>query len=323
MKKQLLMLAVILVVCMLVVVGCGDAEEAAETETSDEAVEIAEPVETVKTIVVTDQMGREVTIVGIPERIISLSPSNTEIIFALGLGDRLVGVTEYCNYPPEVQEKEIIGDFANPSIERIVELEPDLVLASTINEKEVPHLEALGIPVLVVEPSMLFELYASISLVAEITGVTITGETLIVSMQQRIQAIEEIVAVIAAKDKVRVYYEVYSDPLMSAGQDAFINEIILLAGGVNIFGDVNESYPQISAEVVAERQPQVILYPDYHGTAETVMEAMADRPGWESMPAVMDNRIYAISDDIFSRPGPRVVEAVEAAARLFYPELFN
>ena len=323
MKKQLLMLAVILVVCMLVVVGCGDAEEAAETETSDEAVEIAEPVETVKTIVVTDQMGREVTIVGIPERIISLSPSNTEIIFALGLGDRLVGVTEYCNYPPEVQEKEIIGDFANPSIERIVELEPDLVLASTINEKEVPHLEALGIPVLVVEPSMLFELYASISLVAEITGVTITGETLIVSMQQRIQAIEEIVAVIAAKDKVRVYYEVYSDPLMSAGQDAFINEIISLAGGVNIFGDVNEGYPQISAEVVAERQPQVILYPDYHGTAETVMEAMADRPGWESMPAVMDNRIYAISDDIFSRPGPRVVEAVEAAARLFYPELFN
>ena len=317
------MLAVILVVCMLVVVGCGDAEEAAETETSDEAVEIAESGEIVKTIVVTDQMGREVTIVGVPERIISLSPSNTEIIFALGLGDRLVGVTEYCNYPPEAQGKDIIGGFSNPSIERIVELEPDLLLVSTIHEEEVPRLEELGIPVLVVESSTLFELYASISLVAEITGVTIAGEALIASMQKRIQAIEEVVAVIAPEDKVCVYYEVYSDPLMSAGQDAFINEIISLAGGVNIFGDVNESYPQISAEVVAERQPQVILYPDYHGTAEMVMEAMADRPGWESMPAVIDNRIYTISDDISSRPGPRVVEAVEAAARLFYPELFN
>ncbi len=323
MKKQLLMLAVILVVCMLVVVGCGDAEEAAETETLDEAVEIAESGEIVKTIVVTDQMGREVTIVGVPERIISLSPSNTEIIFALGLGDRLVGVTEYCNYPPEAQGKDIIGGFSNPSIERIVELEPDLLLVSTIHEEEVPRLEELGIPVLVVESSTLFELYASISLVAEITGVTIAGEALIASMQKRIQAIEEVVAVIAPEDKVRVYYEVYSDPLMSAGQDAFINEIISLAGGVNIFGDVNESYPQISAEVVAERQPQVILYPDYHGTADMVMEAMADRPGWESMPAVIDNRIYTISDDISSRPGPRVVEAVEAAARLFYPELFN
>lgn len=325
MKKSLWFLLAVALVFLVFAGGCGVEEQAAEQDEGEPAVETADPIEPVETdgtVVVTDQMGREVIIEGVPERIISLSPSNTEVAFALGLGDRVVGVTEYCNYPPEAQEKEIVGGFSTPSIERILELEPELVLASTIHAEEVPRLEELGIPVLVVEASNLIDLYTSMSLVAEVTGVTANGEALIASMQERLQAVESVVGDIPEEDRVLVYYEVYSDPLMSAGKGAFINEIISLAGGINIFGDADENYPQISAEVVAERQPDVILFPDYHGTADLVLESMAGRPGWESVPAVVNDRVYAASDDAFARPGPRVVEAVEEAARLFYPDLF-
>ncbi len=322
MKKSLVLPALIMVISLLLLTGCGGEEGVAEDESPIEGDETAEPAETSGTVTVTDQMGREVTIEGIPQRIISLSPSNTEVAFALGLGERIVGVTEYCNYPPEALEKDIVGGFSTPSIEKIVELEPNLILASTIHEEEVPRLEELGIPVLVVEASSLNELYTSMSLVAEITGVISAGEELIASMQQRIQAVQDVVSVIDDEDKIRVYYEVYSEPLMSAGSGAFITDVITLAGGINIFGDVDENYPQISAEVVAERQPEIILFPDYHGTADLVLEGMADRPGWESVPAVQEFRVHAMSDDTFARPGPRAVEAIEDAARIFYPELF-
>jgi iron complex transport system substrate-binding protein len=319
MSKTSYVAMIMLFTVALILGGCG---QTAVPEGEEPAADLIQT-EAEGQLVVIDQMGREVVIDGIPQRLISLSPSNTEIAFALGLSERIVGVTEYCNYPPEAQEKELIGGFATPNIERIVELEPDLVLASTIHEEAVTQFEALGITVLVIESATLTELYTSISLMAELTGVSGAGEALIASMQSRIGAVEEQVASIPEAERVKVYYEVYSDPLMSAGKQTFINEIITLAGGINIFADIDESYPQISAEVVAERQPQVILYPDYHGTAEFVLESMVDRPGWSSIPAVADGKVYAASDDAFARPGPRVVEAVEEAARLFYPQLFS
>jgi iron complex transport system substrate-binding protein len=318
-KKNLFILIVFIVLALLFTGGCSTNDQQVEPELPAEEIVVSEPS---GEIVVTDQVGREVVFTEIPDKIISLSPSNTEVVFALGLEDRLVGVTEYCNYPPEAQEKEIVGGFSTPNIERIMELQPDLIIASTIHSEEVPRMEELGMTVLVIESSTLIDLYTSISLVAEVTGVTSNGEALISSIQQRIQAVEAIVGQIPAEDRVRVYYEVYSDPLMSAGKLAFINEIISLAGGINIFGDLDESYPQISAEVVADRRPEVILYPDYHGTAETVIQAMVTRPGWENVPAVISGNVFAISDDSFARPGPRVVEAVEEAARIFYPDLF-
>ncbi len=316
MKKSLMFAVVFAVASLLLAAGCAEVEEAVEPDEEQETAEVNDET------VVTDQMGREVVIKGVPERIISLSPSNTEISFALGLGDRIVGVTEYCNYPPEAEEKVAVGGFDSPSIEKIIELEPDLVLASTIHNEEVPRLEELDITVLVIEASTLSELYDSMSLVAKMTGVPDAGEELIDSMRERIDAVEKKVSSVDPEDKVRVFYEVYSDPLMSAGEGAFINEIISLAGGENIFGDVAENYPQISAETVAERQPEIILYPDYHGTADFVSDEMAGRPGWESVPAVENKRIYAVSDDVFARPGPRVVEAVEEAAELLYPDKF-
>jgi iron complex transport system substrate-binding protein len=318
-KKNLIIITVFICLALLFTGGCGNNAKQVEPELPAEEIVIAEPS---GEIVVTDQVGREVYFAEVPQKIVSLSPSNTEVVFALGLEDRLVGVTEYCNYPPEALEKEIVGGFSTPNIERIMELQPDLIIASTIHAEEVPRMEELGMTVLVIESSTLPDLYTSISLVAEVTGVTVNGEALIASIQQRIQAVEAVVGQILTEDRVLVYYEVYSDPLMSAGKLAFINEIISLAGGINIFEDIDESYPQISAEVVADRQPEVILYPDYHGTAETVIQAMVSRPGWENVPAVVNGSVFAIADDSFARPGPRVVEAVEEAAKIFYPELF-
>ncbi len=306
MKKSLLCMMLLFTLSLFFAIGCEQPEDSAA---ADEAV-------------VTDQMGREVTIKGVPERIISLSPSNTEVSFGLGLDDRIVGVTEYCNYPPEAQEKDIVGGFASPSIEKIVELEPDLVLASTIHNEEVPRLAEMGITVLVVESSRVEALFESMTLVAAVTGVEEAGATLINSMQERIDAVQDKIADIEPENRVQVFYEVYSDPLMSAGKGAFINEIISLAGGENIFADVEDNYPQISAEEVADRQPDIILFPDYHGTSATVLDEMAGRPGWDSVPAVENENIHAISDDTFARPGPRIVEAIEEAAALFYPEIF-
>lgn len=320
MKKNGLFLILLMVFfCAFITIGC-EQTDLTPGEASDPD---PKQIENDGSMMVVDQMGREVTLAGVPQKIISLSPSNTEIAFALGLADRLVGVTDYCNYPLEALEKEVIGGFATPNIERIIELEPDLLLASTIHEEVINQFDALGIPVLVIESANLEELFTSISLVAELAGVSDQGESLISSMQLQIKSIEETVSQINDDQRVLVYYEVYSDSLMSAGNSVFINEIIELAGGINIFNDIDENYPQISAEVVVERQPQVILYPDYHGTAEMVIESMTSRPGWESIPAVIEGRVYAISDDAFARPGPRVVNAVEEAAALFYPGLFN
>ncbi len=327
MKKSLLLFAVVAALVMFAVFGREEPEEAIEPEEVEEEVEeeADEPEDEEPAdhgSVVTDQMGREVKIEGVPERIISLSPSNTEVSFALGLEDQIVGVTEYCDYPPEAMEKEVVGGFDSPSIEKIIELEPELVLASTIHEEEVGRLEEMEIPVLVVESSELAELYESITLIADMTGMAEAGEELVASMQDRVNAVEEKIGDLDDEDRTLVFYEVYSDPLMTAGKGAFIDEIITLAGGKNIFGDVEENYPQISAEKVAEQQPEVILYPDYHGTADFLLEEMAARPGWENVPAVENERLYAVDDNTFARPGPRVVDAIEEAAEIFYPDKF-
>ena len=322
-KKASIVLLLVLLAVSFVVFGCTNSQGAPEKGASAEENEANEMQEEAGPVTVTDQVGRVVSFTTPPQRIISLSPSITEIVFALGLAERTVGVTEYCNYPPEAQEKEIVGGFSTPNLEKILELAPDLVLASTIQVEEVPMLEEMGIPVVVIEPVTLEEIFSSIALVAEVTSTVDVGEELLQSMKDRIDFVEEKLAKVAEEDRVKIYYEVYSDPLMTGGKKALVNEIINLAGGVNIFAEIDESYPQISAEVVAERMPDMILYPDYHGTAALMEETMAVRPGWENIPAILNSQVFAISDDTFARFGPRVVEAVEEAARLFYPHLFK
>ncbi len=277
-------------------------------------------------LTVTDDLGREVTIPGRPDKIISLAPSNSEILFAVGAGDQVVGVTQYCNYPPEAcQAKEVIGGFSpkSMSIEKILALEPDVVFsAGSFHMPVIEALEKAGVPVVALDPQGFEGIYDDILLVGQITDHAEEAEALVADMKARVAAVTAAVADIPAEERLKVFYEVWDEPLMTAGPDTFIGQMIELAGGVNIFGDMEEQYPQVSAEVVIERNPDVILGPDSHADALTP-EKIAARPGWENIKAVQTGRIYTVNGDIVSRAGPRVVDALETIAQLLYPERFQ
>ncbi len=317
--RNLLLLLFILTVVVMVFAGCQSEDINGAV---DEPLVTEDPVTEKPFAVLFDQMDREVIIPQLPERIISLSPSNTEIAFALGLGDRIVGATEFCNYPPAAAEKQRVGGFDGPNMELILELEPELVLASSLHKEAVEQLATLGIPVLVIVPESLASVYAAMELIAEAAGVPEKAAEVITGMQTELAQIQEKLADLPEEEKVRVYYEVWNDPLMSVGTTSFIHEIITLAGGVNIFDDITDNFPTVSGEVIAERNPQVILYPFFHGGVELSAEVLAERPGWGRISAIENERIYGVTDDIFSRPGPRLIQAIREAAELFYPERF-
>ena len=305
-KKCFLMLVVVLLLAP-VLAGC--TKEKAPQATGE--------------ITLVDLMDREVLINGEVERIISLSPSNTEIVFALGLGDKVVGVTDYCNYPPEAADKDKVGGFDDPNIEVILTLEPDLVLAGSLHEEVVARLEERDIPVLVMEPQTVNQVFEAVRLVGAAAGVKETAETVVSEIEQQINSVREKLAALKDDEKVTVYYELWYDPPMSIGNRTFIHEVITAAGGKNIFADVEDNYPTVSPEAVAEKNPRVILYPDDHGTAEMVSDQYYARQGWAEIAALKDKRIYGVNSDLFNRPGPRVGRAIQEAAALFYPELFD
>jgi iron complex transport system substrate-binding protein len=270
-------------------------------------------------------MGREVTLKAVPRRIVSLAPSNTEVLFAVGAGDQVVGVTKYCNYPPEAQTREQIGGFAADtiSVETIVALEPDLVLA--IGESQRPVIEALeqvGIPVVALMASTFDDVYANIEQVGELTGHQEEATQVVAEMQKRVDTVTTVVAAIPQEERLPVFWEIWDEPLMTAGPSTFAGQAIELAGGVNIFADVTEDYPQVSAEEVVKRNPAVILGPDTHGDKLTP-EQVIQRPGWDQIEAVQEGRIHLIQGDIVSRPGPRLAEGLEAVAHALYPDLFK
>ncbi|MDD4401729.1 MAG: ABC transporter substrate-binding protein, partial [Desulfitobacteriaceae bacterium] len=211
--------------------------------------------------VVTDHYDRQVVLSSAPQRIVSLSPSNTEIAFALGLGDKIVGVTDYCNYPEEALKISKVGGFSTPNMEAVLALQPDLVLVSDKHKEQVTKLEEMNIPVLALIPESMDEVFEAMTMVGKATGKGQEANSFIFDMKNRLITIESRVGIIPEQDRVRVYYEVSSDPLMSAGSASIINEVISLAGGKNIFSDVAEKYPKISQEVLIERDPQFILYP--------------------------------------------------------------
>ncbi len=272
-------------------------------------------------LILEDGMGRRVQLTGMPERIISLAPSNTEMLFALGLQEKVVGVSEYCNYPPEALEIPRAGSFSEPNIEQILSLEPDLVIAVPLQDKEFSRLEELGIPLLAVDPTSVEEIYSSLELIGEATGAEEEASLLVEDLREKIGAVKEKVGHLSPEERVRVYYEVYSDPLMSVGGDTVIHELLEAAGGINIFEDMEAAYPQVSSEVIVDRDPEVIVFPDYHGTEEFPVREILERSGWGSVSAVQDDRVYGVDPDKISRSGPRIAEVVEELAELFYPDI--
>lgn len=325
MKRHIISI-LILILALALTAACVPLAPTAPASESTSLTPAPSPVaEAAFPVTITDDLGRSVPIAQQPERLISLAPSLTEVLFAIGAGDQVVGVTEYCDYPEEAKTRERIGGFsANTiSVEKIVALKPDLVLAAGGFQMPVINaLEDLNISVVALDPQNMEQVYSSIEAAGRITGHTQEAEQVVANMKQRVRAVVDRVANIPPEKRPKVYWQIWDEPLMTAGPSAFAGQLIELAGGVNIFGDLTESYPQISAEEVVKRNPEVIMGPDTHGDKLTV-EVFRQRPGWADITAVQEGRIYLMDGNIVSRTGPRLVDALEAVAKALYPDLFE
>lgn len=269
-----------------------------------------------------DQMDREVTLEKEPERIVSLAPSNTEILFSLGLGDKVVGVTNYCDYPEEAKAKEKIGGFANPNIEKIISLKPDLVVATDMHQKPVEQLEKLNIPVVVLAPKNISDVLESIEMIGEATGKTDESQKLVETLSQRIKTVEDKVAGIPQEKRPKVYYEVWPEPFTTAGPGTFVNDIIEKAGGQNIAGDAQKAYPEYSQEMIISKNPDIIIF-SHHGSSKQTVEDILKRSGWESIKAMKDKKVYYVDENIVQRATPRLIDGLEQFASIIHPELFK
>ena len=276
-------------------------------------------------IEITDQLGRTVKLDRIPQRIISLAPSNTEILFALGLGNRIVAVTDYCNYPPEAQAKPKIGGFTTPSIEEVVALSPDLVLAASLQQKTIiPALEGKGLTIFTLDPKTLDEVLEAITLVGEITGKEEEASELVAEMQKRIKAVtDKTSSLLLQEQRPRVFYVTWHDPLMTCGAGTHHDELIRLAGGTNVARDLT-GYAGISLEAIIGANPEVIIAGVGMGTGEDLpFQFVKTEPRLRNIDARRNNRVYNIEVDLAGRHGPRLVDALEKFAEFIHPELFG
>ena len=276
------------------------------------------PIEQTPTQYVVDDLGRLVAINGTPQRIISLAPSNTEILFALGLGDKVVGVTDSCNYPPEALEKEKVAGYYGPDIEKIIALEPDLVLATDFHRFElIPALEEQGFTVFAVAPQTLDDVLESIQTVGKITGKEEEALEFVNEMENKIEEIEELTQEIT--ERPRVFYITWHDPLWTVGRDTWIDDLIWIAGGNNTFSQYFESGAMVEIEWVLFLNPEVIITSSWPDVYEWAM----NEPALNVTDARQNGRVYTCDDDLVQRPGPRLVEGLEWFAHLIHPEIFE
>ena len=268
-----------------------------------------------------DETGRTVRVPQPVQRIVSLAPSLTETIYALGLQDRLVGDTDYCDYPADAQKKPKVGGAINPSLEQIVALRPDLVLvAKSLNRLEtVNALDGLGIPSYAIDPHTVQEIVSSTERLAEVLGVQDAGATLGADLEHQLTELKQRLNGVAPR---HVLFVVWSDPLISVGKNTFIADALVRAGATSIV-DSQQDWPQMSLEEVVRLQPEFLVFAESHSdSGENQFDVVAARPGWRGLDAVR-NRRFAVISDAVNRPAPRIVSAIEDLARQLHPEAFS
>lgn len=267
----------------------------------------------------TDDAGRRVSLPSKIDRVISLAPNLTEIVFAVGGGDRLVGRTSYCDFPAEAKSIAEVGDTRTPSLERIIALKPQVVLISTSSQLEIftQQLQAQNIAVFVTDPKDLEGVFRSIQQVGEILGEKDQSELLVQKLRERAQVVEEKVK---QKPPVRVFYQVSGEPLYTAGRDAFVTDLIRRAGAISVTADVPGAWPKFSSESALATRPEAIILSTggSMGAANSeVTEALRQSP------AALQGRVYKINDDHLTRPGPRSIDGIEEMARALHPDAFK
>lgn len=320
-KKNFKVLAIFMVMILFIGVLAGCAKKAPEVvDAPKPSVDVNEPgVEDDVKLHVVDDFGVEVTLDKEPVRIISLAPSNTEILFALGLADRIVGVTSYCDYPAEALDVEKIGDYSGINLEKIIELGPDLVINyGSGDPDENARLKEAGITVIGFEPESIDAVIDTINKIGNVTGTSKEAIKLTDSMNEKK---EEIISKATSVEKVKVFYEVWHEPLMTVGPGSFMDHLMTLAGGDNIAKDAEDAYPLFDLEQLVERNPQVYL--TANDLPEKTAETIIARPGFENIDAIKLGEVYLLDGNIVSRPGPRIVEALELVAKAIHPEIFK
>lgn len=269
---------------------------------------------------ITDEIGRRVSVPQPVRRIVSLAPSLTETLYALGAQERLAGVTDYCDYPPEAQVKPKVGGVVNPNLEQVVALKPDLVLATrSINRREtVQALDRLGIAAYVTDPRSVEAVLASIGRLAEVIGAREASEALVAKLQTRLA---ELKRQLGARQPRRVLFVVWAEPLISVGRETFLADALRWAGAESVV-ETSQDWPRLSLEEVVRLQPDYLVFASAHGQVEEQnFEAFRDRPGWRNLEAVRQRHIAVVSEAI-NRPAPRLVDAIVELARQLHPEAF-
>jgi iron complex transport system substrate-binding protein len=250
---------------------------------------------------------------------ISLAPSTTEILFALGLDEEIVGVSSYCNYPKKAKSKQNIGEFSHPNIEKILVLKPDYIFCTGLEQAPIiSELKRQNLKVYVSDPKDMKELLNSIRDIGKITGKEKTAENLIRNMEQEIEEITSRVKLIPKDKRPKVFIEIWHDPLTTGGRGSFIDELITLAGGINIAYDTKRPFSIFSPEEVIRRNPDCIIltYMD----KERPSRLLRKRLGWSQITAVKNNRLYNdINPDLLLRPGPRLVQGLKEIYKRLYP----
>ncbi|SRR5581483_9550933 len=316
---------VLTLLATLLLAGCGPASPSTPTTAPVSTVAPATEVSTVAPtpIILTDGLGREVKLDAPAQRVVSLAPSNTEILFSIGAGRQVVGRDEFSDFPEQAKGLASIGgSMGQYSTEAIVALKPDLVLAAEINTPElVKQLEDLGLKVYYLKnPKTIEEMYGNLEIVGQLTGHDVTD--LISSLKARVAAVDEKIATVT--EKPMVFYEIDATDASKPytyGPNTFGDLLITRAGGTNIGGALKDPYPQISLEQIVTSNPSIIVLGDsLYGINPDSVKA---RSGWASIEAVKNGNIFPFDDNLVSRPGPRLVDGLEQLAKLFHPELFK
>jgi iron complex transport system substrate-binding protein len=254
-------------------------------------------------------------------RIVSLAPSVTEMLFGLGLGWQIVGATNYCDYPPEAQKIARVGALGTPNIEQLLAAKPDLVIATEFQNKEMPAtLRQMGISVHLVQVNNIADVLAAFATLGQLTGREANAAVLVKTMQSQLDEAARRFANVPRPRRPRVFVEIASEPLMTAGKASFVNDLVERAGGVNVAGELDQAYPKISAEKLVEWNPDVIVLgsmgPPGQGKAQ-----LAGRIGFAGIAAVKNGRVIDdISPDLFLRPGPRLVQGVTELSKRLHPQ---
>jgi iron complex transport system substrate-binding protein len=268
-------------------------------------------------ITLKDDTGKPVTLKVAAARVVSLAPANTEMAYAVGGGSKMVAGTSYDDYPAQAKALPKIGDFASPSVEKIVSMQPDLVLAAGgIQAGLRSKLENLGVQVYVVDPTTLDQTMVDLHNLGVLMGTSGMADALVAKMKADIKAVTDKVA---SLPKPTVFFEVYPKPLMTTGKGTFIDDLITLAGGDNIAAGAGSGYLNFSNEVLFKDNPDVYIAPI---GSQADPGQISKRPGYDQLKAVVDKRVFTIADDVVVRPGPRLVQGLQQLARMFHPDAF-